>query len=282
MKLFAKLYLTLSFCFSMNLTFGQVTLDTIIPIIAGFGYDFKTVQISSTETKYFQADTVSNTFDLYNMDWTPFLSNVSVPEPFNFTIQPYQALYISRTLFDCDSSNIEYLYTSTTGGADRSIYIMRTDGTELFQLDSAFSPYCFGGCLGGSGIVRPIENTSSGARLFVYRTHQPWTGNLHIYELCGSLPTEIFDFSDVQNSFVRLYPNPTSNNITFEMNLPSNVKEFELSIFDNSGTEITRKRIDSGSRRLVYDINDLSSGMYFYSLRAQERQYQTGKFIMTK
>jgi hypothetical protein len=282
MKSNLKLYFMLVLCSSINLALGQVTLDTIVPITVGYSYDFKTVQISSTETKYFRVDTVANTFNLYNMDWSPFISNVLVPEPFYNASHAYQAIYITRTLFDCDSSNIEYLYTAPSGGAGRNMYVMRTDGTELFYLDSAYSPYCFGGCLGGSDAVSPIKNTSSGAKLFVYRTHQPWTGDLHIYDLCGSLPADIFDFSGVETSFINLFPNPTNNSITFEMNLPNNVTDFELSILDNAGTEIERKRIDAGSSRLTYDINVLSSGLYFYSLRTQEQLYQTGKFIVTK
>jgi len=93
---------------------AQITLDAIVEPL-GIGYDFYTVQISENETKYFQADTSTNTFDLYNMDFSPFLTDIEVPEPFNITsAAPMQALYISRTLFDCDSTNIEYAYYSTT------------------------------------------------------------------------------------------------------------------------------------------------------------------------
>src|SRR5436305_1807307 len=85
--------------------YAQITLDTTITTRGGLGYDYYTVQISKTETKYLFEDTLSNTFSLYNMDFTPFLLNISVPEPFG----PYtfQVIYVTRTLFDCDSTNIE-------------------------------------------------------------------------------------------------------------------------------------------------------------------------------
>jgi hypothetical protein len=83
-------------------TNGQITLDTIVYPLRYIGYDFKIVEISQGETKYFWADTLANTFNLYNMDWTTFISNISVPIPFNYSgiEMTYQCLYLSRTLFE--------------------------------------------------------------------------------------------------------------------------------------------------------------------------------------
>src|SRR5437773_4273066 len=112
---------------------AQITLDQVVTPKDGFGFDFYTVQISPTETKYLFEDTVTNTFSLYNMDFTPFMTNIAVPEP--FATWTFQVLYVTRSLFDCDTSNIEYVYANTVGGT-KPFYIMRTDGTQLFQLDS--------------------------------------------------------------------------------------------------------------------------------------------------
>jgi hypothetical protein len=271
------------FCMGTATTKGQITLDTIKhTIVGGLGYDFKTVQISNTETKYFQADTITNTFNLYNMDWTPFITNVAVPIPFSYSSYFYQCLYITRTLFDCDSTNIEYLYTSPLGAADRQIFVMRTDGTQLFQIDSAFCEYCFGDCLGGESWVKPIVNSSSGARLFVLRTFQPWTGDIYIYDLCGEVPTSMEEFTSVNNSFVKVFPNPTSGSMTFEINPPDNAKEYELIILDNESRVLKRKQIGIGEYKFTIDLKDFSSGNYIYSLCTKDKSYQSGKFIITK
>ena len=79
---------------------GQITLDTSMTTHFSLGYNFWIAQISETESKYYIGDTVANTFSLYNMDFTPFLTNIPVPTP--FLSEYYQVLYITRTLFDCD------------------------------------------------------------------------------------------------------------------------------------------------------------------------------------
>ncbi len=190
---------------------AQITLDTIVTPIS-IGFDFYTVQISSTETKYYFADTATNTFSLYNMDFTPFMTNIAVPEPFAITTTNFQALYITRSLFDCDSSNIEYVYEAAIH-SNEPFRIMRTDGTQLFQLDSANGPFCSGDCLGFSDFIRPIRNTSAGTKLFLQK---PSSGQIFIYSLCGTLLTDDFDLTNLKESYVKIFPNPTLGSLPFK------------------------------------------------------------------
>ncbi|MEO8087787.1 MAG: T9SS type A sorting domain-containing protein [Bacteroidota bacterium] len=273
-------YLFLLFSASSS---AQITLDTVVHPWNAIGYDFYPVQISSTETKYYVQDTLTNTFNLYNMDFTPFMTNIAVPEPYNPFVYNYEVIYLSRSLFDCDTSSIEFAYTaigSALSGATKSFYIMRTDGTQLFKLDSAYAPYCFG-CLNGSQDTKPIINTSAGAKLFLYYPSN--TNNLHIYSLCGTLP-KIFDLtnSNVDQTYITIFPNPTSGSLTFEINLPNNMEEFELVIVDNSGREAKHEKINFSNHRCVIDVMDFSNGTYYYSLCTKRKAYQSGKFILNK
>lgn len=255
---------------------AQVTLDNIVTPQFGIGYDFYTVQISSNETKYVFCDTLTNSFSLYNMDFTPFVTNVTVPEPFgNFTFQP---IYISRALFDCDTSNIEYAYSSTGGNANNPFYIMRTDGTQLFQIDSANGPFCLGGCLGMSDIIQPIRNTSSGTKLFLQRPNL----KIHIYSLCGNLTGEILDYNFFYNSFVKIFPNPTSGMLVFDINLPDNMSEYELVILNTNGSELKRTKLYTAHCKINIDLTNVNNGNYLYSLISKSKIYQSGKFIITK
>ena len=56
---------------------GQITLDTAITPQIGLGFNFWIAQISASESKYYIGDTVTNTFSLYNMDFTPFITNAN-------------------------------------------------------------------------------------------------------------------------------------------------------------------------------------------------------------
>jgi hypothetical protein len=256
---------------------AQVTLDTVITPYFGLGYNFFPTQISPTETKYVYCDTITNTFSLYNMDFTPFLSNIAVPQPFN--LFSFQVMYITRSLFDCDSTNIEYAY----GGTNTPYlpyYIMRTDGTQLLQVDSAFGPYCLGGCQGMSDYTRPIRNTSDGAKLFLYKQVQP--AQIYIYSLCGELPTDVFDLAPTSEMFVKIFPNPASQTLTFQINPPDNINEYQLVILDNNAKEVGRQKINYSTNEYTIDVHNFSSGTYIYSLCTKNRAFQSGKFIVTK
>ncbi|GIV35570.1 MAG: hypothetical protein KatS3mg031_3105 [Chitinophagales bacterium] len=258
---------------------GQITLDTVINNTLGIGYGFKLVQISEDETKWYFADTSTNTFSLYNMDFTPFITNVAVPEPFLFSNGRMQVLYITRTLFNCDSSNIEYAYYSAAN-VGKPFRIMGIDGTLLFQLDSANGPFLYGATLGGSDVIRPIVNTSAGAKLFLQK--YPLLNTFYVYSLCGTLPVDVFDFADFDQGIVKIYPNPSSGLLTFQINPPDNINEYELVIFDANAKEVRRETVGFWNSRFTIDVRNFSSGSYFYSLQTKNKPYQSGKFYLNK
>ncbi len=257
---------------------AQITLDTIVTPL-GIGYDFYTVQISPDETKYYVGDTSSNTFSLYNMDFSPFMTNIPVPEPFNnFNLQ---VLYVSRTLFDCDSSNIEYAYAAPVNSLKKPFRIVRVDGTVLFQLDSALGVYCAGGCLGYSDIVVPIRNTSDGAKLFLAKSDLNGGQRIHIYSLCGKLSTDVFHMPQ-NNNYVAVFPNPNNGLLNFQVSLPDNINEYELVIVDAEFKEIKREKVTASNTSFLIDMSTFSSGNYYYSLGNKNKNFQSGKFILTK
>ena len=213
------------------------------------------------------------------MDFTPFLMNVVVPEPFKDGTSTFRAVYITRSLFDCDSTNIEYIYEEASN-SNRTFYIMRTDGVQLFRLDSANGPYCFGDCLGGSDWVKPIIRTSAGTKLILQR---PYPKGIKIYSLCGNLPsTYLYSMSDMNQSFVTVFPNPTSGYIVFHVNMPNNSEQFEVIIFDSNARECKRQVIDADSNSFTLDVSQYSSGNYYYTLCTKNNAYQKGKFIINK
>lgn len=258
---------------------AQITLDTIIPTTySGMGSGFRAVQISENETKWYFQDTVNNTFSLYNMDFTPFMLSIAVPEPFQPSLG-LNALWITRALFDCDTSNIEYAYEAPL--FKYKFYVVRTDGTILFQLDSAFGGYMYGGVMGGESELRPIISTSAGTKMILQKCcnlPEP----VYVYSLCGTLPTQVFDYSGNNYSFIKLFPNPVSNELTFKINLPDNLNEYELVLVDNYAREINRLKLNSPIGTYTIDVKNLPSGSYFYTLSTKTKSYQSGKFIINK
>lgn len=250
------------------------TLDSVTT-----GGQFYCTDLGNNDFKYVFLDSAINGFHLYNMDMTPFMT-VHVPVAGNMVID-YTAIYITKTLFDCDSTNIEYAYEAPYSGLNKPFYIFRTDGTMLLQVDSANGPYGFGG-YGGSLDIRPIINTSDGTKLFLQKSNTQFGSGLQIYSLCGTPPEGMYDFSEHNKSFVKFFPNPTNNELNFEIIPPNNQEEFQLVIYDAYAKEQKRQSLALSQNKYSLDVSTLSSGTYFYSLVSKRRSYQSGKLIITK
>lgn len=258
---------------------AQITLDHQLDSVT-FGGQFYCTDIGSNEYKYVFIDTTINGFHLYNMNMTPYLT-VNIPfTGTNKVSNGYTAIYITRGLFDCDTTTIEYMYEKQVNGLYTPLWVYRTDGTQLLKVDSANGPYGFG-AYGGSLDIRPIQNTSAGTKLFIQKRNQQYGSGIFIYSLCGSLSQNIYNFSDNKN-FVKIFPNPTSKQLTFEIIPPNNQEEFQLIILDGSAKEHRRENISLINNRYTLDVGQLAEGIFFYSLTSKNKVYQTGKFIITK
>ena len=158
---------------------------------------------------------------------------------------------------------------------------MRTDGTQLFRLDSVNAPYGYGSVLGGTDFIKPIRNTSSGTKLFLQK-HSGGQTTIFIYSLCGSLVEDISDLTFHYQNYVTIYPNPTASIINFRINPPDNINEYELVIIDNNAQEVMRNKINSRNVEQEIDGSNLNNGIYYYSLCTKTKSYQSGKFIINK
>jgi hypothetical protein len=70
--------------------------------------------------------------------------------------------------------------------------------------------------------------------------------------------------------------------INFDVTLPDNQKEYEIIIFDSGGGKLKSEIINSSSKKFTLDVSNLANGSYFYSLSTKTKNYQTGKFVITK
>ncbi len=115
-----------------------------------------------------------------------------------------------------------------------------------------------------------VGNWSSS--LFSQRLYDPLFTNI---EEKPVLPTE---FSLMQN-----YPNPFNPETTIEFSLP-NVSMTTLKVYDVTGREVTTlisEPLTAGKHRLSFDASSLSSGVYFYTLRAGNSSL-TRKMVLLK
>ncbi|MEI6853415.1 MAG: T9SS type A sorting domain-containing protein [Bacteroidota bacterium] len=240
--------------------------------------DLYVKDIGNNNYKYVIFD--SSGFSLYNLDYSAYLLNVVPPIPVWQPPVYYEISYISNTLFDCDSNNIEYVISR--GGYPSNFYIYRSDGTLLFEKDSAVGCYNIG-AFGGSEIIQPIVNTPAGTKLFLIDNKVQYltTNTEYIYSLCGSLPESISEIPH-DNIYVKVYPNPTDGIINFQIDQPNNYDKFRLTIYNTSFKKVLETVIDEKDFQLNINQKQLPSGVYLFDLRTDKKVYQTGKFIITK
>src|SRR5688572_7856330 len=141
----------------------QHTLDSTL-----IGDQFYCTDLGNNDHKYVFLDPVNNSFSLYNMDMTPYLANIQIPATGDSLVNGFTVIYITKSLFDCDSANIEYVLEDPYNGLNHPFRVYRTDGTLLLQVDNANGPYC-NGCYGGAQNIKPIINTSDGTKLFIQK-----------------------------------------------------------------------------------------------------------------
>lgn len=254
---------------------AQLTLEYANDTLA-FGY-FYCTEIARGESKYVSLNVDANSFSLYNMDMSPYLLNIHIPVSDSIK-NGFAVVYITKTLFDCDSTNIEYVYQHPF---DRAPFrVLRTDGTVLLYVDSARGPFQFGGISGGAYDTRPIKNTSAGTKLFLDKLN-PWGKGILIYSLCDSLVADYLTISQTP-IYLKAFPNPTGSQINFEYQLPSNLENFEIVLINNEGKAVKRESIDASLSKHTLDISSLASGSYIYSLVSQTKTFKSGKFFFTK
>jgi hypothetical protein len=77
------------------------------------------------------------------------------------------------------------------------------------------------------------------------------------------------------------YPNPFNPSTTIRFDLPVE-SDVTLTVYDVLGKEVTRlieERKQAGRYEFTWNVNDVSSGVYFYHINVQERGMNIGKNI---
>jgi hypothetical protein len=255
--------------------FSQITFEHTYSISAGGIETPFLTDIGNNNYKWVLFEIYNDKFSLYNLDYTPFILNIQLPISTD-SGRVYDIGYITNTLFDCDSTNIEYAIMSFSPRDTLKFAVYRTDGTLIFERDSVTIPYGIG-FNNGSVEVHGITNTNAGAKMTLFNDE----GDYFIYSLCGTLPESVTELYQ-SGSFVQVSPIPASQHVNFKITPPSNTENYELVIFDSAFQTIKKSAVSGGKVEINLDCETLSSGGYFYSLNSKNKIFQTGKFIISK
>lgn len=257
---------------------AQVVLENVYSngVNYGNGIEFRLQEIDEELYKYVLVDIANEKITLYNLNHTLF-AIIDIPEP--YTPYIYKVQYITRTLFDCDTTDIEYLLLWTNSDPSYSndyVRLYEDDGTILFEQDTAMGWIS----LGGSGVFNSyIVNTPDGTKMIL---DDQANGMSYVYTLCGKLPTSYNLVDESSDMSMRVFPNPSSNYTEIEYELPSSVSSAELRITNTGGSLIKNYMIDKTFSNVLLSTEDLPAGVYYYNIIIDGHPIEAEKVVIIK
>lgn len=162
--------------------------------------------------------------------------------------------------------------------------------------------FCWGTCLAPSVSTHDLELEPGMPNMFnahftpVDENWNPILGaeitiEYHFYERDGEHfvfeiyfkydPDGVVDYNDV-NVFSNAYPNPATDVVSFDYNLPFDAQTASVAIYNMMGQEVVRENINIGGSRLDLNVSDLTDGVYFYSLIVNNQAVKTNKLVISK
>jgi hypothetical protein len=154
-------------------------------------------------------------------------------------------------------------------GTDHGLYISYNGGMDWSLYFNAF--------ISSQDVKGISKNKNSGDTLFVandYSVYKIWNSLLNVNQNSSI----VNDFKLFQN-----YPNPFNPVTNIKFSLPSSQYTI-LKVFDIAGREVAtlvNEKLQAGNYEFTFDADGLSSGVYFYQLRADEF-VKTRKMVLTK
>lgn len=239
------------------------------------------IKLSNVETKYMSYDlnkiNTQNQFELFNLDGSLF-KTINLPLKPNPSAGLQQIWYISRSLFDTDTSNIEFLvsysWDSSFVGSYSEIDVVREDGTILlneFHATADYWPSNF-----NETSVFPTEYGTKLRLTYFYANGKYY--QTKVFNLPGKLPNSVQEEMNAMNDNPIIFPNP--NNGSFFIVLRSKGGDANiLDLYTGNGKLIDTYK--SNETQIFIDRCGLSDGLYLLNNRSRKMN-STTKMIIEK
>lgn len=86
---------------------------------------------------------------------------------------------------------------------------------------------------------------------------------------------------EVNESTFLIFPNPAKNEVYCNIELLNEAKGI-VDLYDIIGNKIESKSISSGENKIVFDIQQLADGLYFFKIIIEDNLYTTKKLVVLK
>lgn len=233
------------------------------------------VKLSKSGWKYIDQNQLNgaNQILLLNLDGSLF-KELTLPAPYN-GVNPIVTFYMSETLFDQDSTNIEYMLIYGNPEPNESwqtaVVIANEFGEVLFVEENANTYEVFS----TGRYYYSIYETDDGTKMqltvgapneqgfFLYEETK-------VYSLAGSYPTDLFELDPIKPKDFEHYPNPSLGKSVIKMPGPD-PNLFDMVNFYNPKGELVRSiPIPPNQQQFDLEYTDLPNGSYFFQLRSSQ------------
>jgi hypothetical protein len=197
--------------------------------------------------------------------------NCSVPTGFYLS----DIKFISENLFDTDAQiELEYTYYQYVPTATSYYYIYGSriadeNGNIMLTIDGALYNYL-------------IKTSDTQYKLFAYcydysvSPEKVWT---NIYDLNGSPVSGMEIKNNQPDIYLKAYPNPASEQIRLDFDLPSGVETANLKLVNSQGQLIKNFMIDRHTNHLSLTMDDLTGGVYNYFIEYGNTRSASKKIV---
>jgi len=188
---------------------------------------------------------------------------------------------IKNTFYDVkQTSDGGFIAVGETGDLfTRDVYVVKTDADG----NSGCGDSIVNTITGGTATIVGSPATMVGSGAIVGNT-ATITGSTATVDsvLCIMVGLQ----EDASTSFsmtgMQIYPNPLSDYTTIEAFVPEEVRNAEIVIYNMLGILIKRYPLEKGHNAITISAGDLTGGIYFYALMADERMLDKGKMAVVK
>jgi len=222
--------------------------------------------------KYYGINFETNQCLIYNLDHSLWKS-IDIATPENSYID--EIAYVSSKLFNTDS-NIEllvvfneYIVTSDTSGYFLyTTKVINENGVTFLDVPG-----------GGYSIIYKIEENEANLLIYIYDfSISPIGASTNVYSIPG-VPYSVNEIDSgikLENAF----PNPSSSFITIPYELNQTSKNARIVIYNEIGTEVYRKDVDSKSNNYKLNTRRFTKGVYFYHIETNGYSSPSRKIII--
>lgn len=106
--------------------------------------------------------------------------------------------------------------------------------------------------------------------------------NVKVKVFYWASPDNIAEDAMTGGSISDIYPNPATNRVTLDYNLPSGLNSVEVNIVNLLGAVVKKAIATRENTKLTMDISELDAGVYFYTVLVSDEIYKTKKLIIRK